>query len=183
MNLVSILPDLPGGDGSKLLLFALVIVALFVIMRIVSRRSESAQDFHSHEFGAAERHEQLSQSGIPTVHESMRFEKIELRKFYMREFDIVKGPPDPFEFVDELTAEVAHLENGAVSTWEFTIGTPSGFARLLENKGWESFFSPEIFVIRKYELEIVREMIVDHISEVLSQPQHTQAVPPKPPQA
>jgi hypothetical protein len=113
------------------------------------------------------------------VHEPVRFEKIELRKFYMREFDAIKGPPDPFEFVDEVTAEVEHLENGALSTWEFTVGTPSGFARLLEAKGWESFFSPELFVVRKYELEIVREMIVDHISEMLSQPQQNQALPPK----
>jgi hypothetical protein len=109
----------------------------------------------------------------------MRFGKIELRKFYMREFDAIKGPPDPFEFVDEVTAEVEHLETGGLSTWEFTVGTPSGFARLLESKSWESFFSPEVFVVRKYELEIVREMIVDHISEVLSQPQQTQVLPPK----
>jgi hypothetical protein len=178
MNPLLLLPDWLGNDSSKLLLFAVAIAALFVIMRIVSRRSESAQQFPAHEFGGAERHG----SEIPeaaAVHEPVRFEKIELRKFYMREFDAIKGPPDPFEFVDEVTAEVEHLENGALSTWEFTVGTPSGFARLLEAKGWESFFSPELFVVRKYELEIVREMIVDHISEMLSQPQQNQALPPK----
>jgi hypothetical protein len=178
MNPLLLLPDWLASDSSKLLLFAVAIAALFVIMRIVSRRSESAQQFPGHEFGAAERNT-ATLSGVPAVHEPMRFEKIELRKFYMREFDAIKGPPDPFEFVDEVTAEVEHLENGALSTWEFTVGTPSGFARLLESKNWESFFSPEVFVVRKYELEIVREMIVDHISEVLSQPQQTQALPPK----
>jgi hypothetical protein len=178
MTFLLIIPDWLASDSSKLLLFAVAIVALFVIMRIVSRRSETAQPFPGHEFGAAERHGQES-SAVPVVHESMRFDKIELRSFYMREFDVITGPPDPFEFVDELTAEVEHLETGARSTWEFTVGTPSGFARLLEGKGWESFYSPEIFVIRKYELEIVREMIVDHISSAISQPQQTQALPPK----
>jgi hypothetical protein len=178
MTLLPLLPAWLASDSSKLLLFAVAIAALFVIMRIVSKRSETAQQFSPHEFGAAERHGQ-EPSGVPAVHEPMRFDKIELRSFYMREFDVMTGPPDPFEFVDEVTAEVEHLETGERSTWEFTVGTPSGFARLLEGKGWESFYSPEIFVIRKYELEIVREMIVDHITSVISQPQQTQALPPK----
>ena len=178
MKFLLLLPDWPGNDSSKLLLFVVAIAALYVIMRIVSRRSESAQNMPGHDFGAAERHG-LDASGVPTVHEKMRFDKIELRSFYMREFDVMTGPPDPFEFVDEVTAEVEHLETGARSTWEFTVGTPSGFARLLEAKGWESFYSPEMFVLRKYDLEIVREMIVDHITSSLSQPQQTQALPPK----
>src|SRR3954454_16323880 len=102
MNPLLLLPDWLASDSSKLLLFAVAIAALFVIMRIVSRRSESAQQFPGHEFGAAERNT-ATLSGVPAVHEPMRFEKIELRKFYMREFDAIKGPPDPFEFVDEVT--------------------------------------------------------------------------------
>lgn len=177
MTFLFLLPDWLASDSSKLLLFAFAIVALFVIMRIVSKRSETAQQFAPHEFGAAER--QVEASGAPAVHEPVRFDKIELRSFYMREFDVMKGPPDPFEFVDEVTAEVEHLETGERSTWEFTVGTPSGFARLLENKSWESFYSPEMFVLRKYELEIVREMIADHISSMISQPLQRQALPPK----
>ena len=180
MSLLLVLPAWLASDSSKLLLFITAIAALYVIMRIVARRSETAQQFPAHDFGAAERNAQISSTG-PAVHQPMKFDKIELRSFYMREFDATTGPPDPFEFVDEITAEVDHLETGARSKWEFTIGTPSGFARLLEGKGWESFFSPEVFVIRKYELEIVREMIVDHITAVLSEPGRTPVMPPKQP--
>lgn len=148
-------------DSTKVLIFALAAILIFFVIRRFSRRSETSYDFGSSPelFGDAPR----------PVHASMRFDEIELRSFYMHQFDVLSGPPDPFEFVDELTAEVEHLKTGARSTWNFTIGTPSGFARLLEGKRWESFYSPEIFVIRKYELDMVREMIVEHITSLLGE--------------
>jgi hypothetical protein len=158
-----------SSDTGRFAVYTIVIVALFLLIRIISRRNESTQDF-SAPFSHGTANQISNPADSPPrfqVHEPMQFDKLELRKFHMREFDVLSGPPDPFEFVDELTAEIEVLSTGARSTFEFTVGTPSGFARLLENKGWESFYSPEIFVIRKYELEMVRQMIVEHISSLL----------------
>ncbi len=161
------LPDF-SSDSTKLLLFIFAVAALFVIMRLIARRNENARNF-GQQFGTEQDLASDAHQAVPSVHPPMRFDQVELKRFYMREFDVMNGPPDPFEFVDELTAEVEHVDTGEKSKWEFTIGTPAGFARLLERKGWESFFSPEIFVIRKYELEMVREMIVEHIQSTLGQ--------------
>jgi hypothetical protein len=161
--------DLFGSDSGKFAVLTIVIVGLFLLLRFISRRNESAQDF-SAPFPHGTANRVSNAAGAPSrfqVHEPMQFDKLELRKFHMREFDVMSGPPDPFEFVDELTAEIEDLSTGERSTFEFTVGTPSGFARLLENKSWESFYSPEMFVIRKYELEMVREMIIEHISSLL----------------
>ena len=107
----------------------------------------------------------------------MKFENITLRKFYFSQIDTLAGPPDPFEFADELTVEVEHNSTGHESKWEFTVGTPAGFARLLETKEWESFYSPQTFVIRKYELEMVREMVLEHIESILEDDPGTAGTP------
>lgn len=161
-------PGLWVSDSTKLVIFVVALAALFLVMRMFSRRAESRNDFTTPLMLPEQSDESAEGSGAAQVHPRMRFEEIELRSYYLHQFDIFSGPPDPFEFVDELTAEVEHLQNGGRSTWTFTIGTPSGFAQLLEGKGWESFYSPQIFVVRKYEIEMVRQMIVDHISSVLS---------------
>lgn len=159
-----------SSDYAKLLVFALVLVGVFLLVRMTSRRNQKEEGFPPQQFPLGNDDGAFKNLGSRAVDPAMRFEHLVLRAFHMREFDVLAGPPDPFEFVDEITAVVEHLETGERSTWQFTIGTPAGFARLLEGKEWESFYSPGIFVVRKYELELVREMVVDHITETLNPP-------------
>ena len=178
-------PDLLSSDGSKLVLFIVVCAVFLFGSRLWFGRSNAANDgamttdFTQTPF-------QLSNQGVGagttmTVHPEMEFEKIKLRSFYFSKIDSMSGPPDPFEFADELTVEVEHLANGDRSKWQFTVGTPAGFARLLEREEWESFYSPETFVIRKYELEMVRGMVIEHIESVLDDNTARPRLPDPPP--
>lgn len=183
---LALLPAFLASDESKLVLFILVCAVLLFGSRLFSRRHQSdgtmsATDFTQTPYRIPE---QLDDSlERMELHPEMQFDKLKLRKFYFAKLDAMTGPPDPFEFADELTVEVEHADSGNRSTWQFTVGTPAGFARLLEHKEWESFYSPETFVIRKYELEMVREMVMEHIESLVNGDAGKTRTPEPPPVA
>ncbi|HWR35110.1 MAG TPA: hypothetical protein VN622_04470 [Clostridia bacterium] len=163
-----------ASDNAKLLLFIVLCVVVFAGSRLFlkarNRTGNEQQGFGSAgDFASFSESADSHKPGRPntSVHPTMRVGNLEIRKFYLANFDAMTGPPDPFEFADELTVEIEHVGTGNRSTWQFTVGTPAGFARLLENQKWESFYSPQVFVVRKYELEMVREMVMEHISSEL----------------
>jgi len=166
---LALLPAFLASDEGKLIGFILLCAVLLFGSRIIFRRggtdAMATTDFTKTPYTLPEQSANPEQQAA--LHPEMQFDKLKLRKFYFAKLDAMSGPPDPFEFADELTVEVEQVDSGNRSTWQFTVGTPAGFARLLEHKEWESFYSPETFVIRKYELDMVREMVMEHIESLL----------------
>lgn len=149
-------------DGAKLLLFAFGVVALLVVARWASKRSESTYEFPPQE-SAKE-----TSRGVPfpdsELHPRMKVGKYEIRKLYFDSFQPMTGPPDPDSFCGELVVEVEHLETGGISTWGFTVGTPAGFDAKLTSKQWKLMYAPDVFVVRRYDLDQIRAAVIDHIT-------------------
>ncbi len=162
------------SDTSKFVVFALACIALFVGSKLLSARGSKDPSFPagsgSQEHQAflnpadAEDARRRAQAEQP-VHPEIRVGRLVLKNFYFAKFNAQTGPPDPFEFADELTVEVRDENTGHTSELQFTVGTPAGLARFLEKNSWESFYTPQAFVIRKYEVESVRDMIMEHLNQ------------------
>lgn len=190
--------DLPSwlkdGDHAKLLLLAVVVVGLLLLGRWISARSESSAhdpmimsnpapppmrsavapgDANSAAQSAALAVASAEESSAPAVHPEMDFGPVLLRRFYFNNFDALSGPEDPARFVDELTVQVVFKATGAVVENTYTVATPLGLSELMKAKQWGILYSPEMFVMTRYDLEAIREAVMEHLLE------NSESQPPK----
>jgi hypothetical protein len=93
----------------------------------------------------------------------MEFGPVRLRKFYFNNMDALSGPADATNFVDEVTIEVLFHATGAVVENTYTVATPLGLSELMEAKQWEIFYSPDVFVVARYDLEAIRRAVLEHL--------------------
>lgn len=175
---VQILPAPPAWlmdeSGAKLLVVLAAMIALFVVARWISARAESsAHDptLIQHETPSV-RPTVLQAQDDPTpdpnapVHPEMDFGPVVLTKLYFSGFDAIGGPADPLSFVDDVTVEVYFKQSGSLFENTYTIATPTGLGQLLREKQWDILYSPEIFVVNRYDLKLIRETIMEHLVDV-----------------
>jgi hypothetical protein len=178
---------LKDGDHAKLLLMAAVLVGLLLLGRWISARSEtSAHDpqFMPDSNSPPMRPTAVAQpvdddsddeallDGAPLakgsagdVHPAMDFGPVVLRKLYFHNFDALAGPADPVNFVDELTVEVLYKATGAVVENTYTVATPLGLNDLMTAKQWGVLYSPEVFIVSRFDLEEIRRAVLDNLLE------------------
>ena len=73
--------------------------------------------------------------------------------------------PIPSSFVDDITVEVYFKHTGSVFENTYTVATPAGLGQLLRDKEWDILYSPEIFIVNRYDLKLIRETILEHIMD------------------
>ena len=158
-------------SGAKLLLMLAAVISLFVVGRWISARAESsAHDptLAQHETPAARPtilpHDAVPDPNAP-VHPEMDFGPVILKKLYFQGFDAASGPTDPSCFVDDITVEVYYKHTGSVFENTYTVGTPGGVGQLLRDKEWDILYSPEIFIVNRYDLKLIRQTILEHIMD------------------
>ena len=95
----------------------------------------------------------------------MDFGPVLLRKFYFHNFDALSGPADPAKFFDELTVQVLFKATGAVVENTYTVATPLGLSELMAAKQWGTLYSPEVFVVTRFDLEAIRQAVMEHVLE------------------
>ena len=93
----------------------------------------------------------------------MDFGPVVLRKLYFNGFDAASGPADPLSFVDDVTLEVYFKQTGALFENTYTVATPAGLTQLLRDKDWDILYSPEIFIVNRYDLKLIRETILERM--------------------
>ena len=178
-------PSWLGGEHGKLLLMGAVLVGLLLIGRWIAARSEtSAHDpqvmarpaepiMHSAVLAPAERDSDALAPGASSaargsgnnIHPEMDFGPVRLRKLYFHNFDALRGPADPANFFDELTVEVLFKETGVVVENTYTVATPLGLSELMAAKQWGILYSPEVFIVTRFDLEDIRQAVMDHVLE------------------
>lgn len=183
--LLDTVPWLKDGDHSKILLLAVVVVGLLLLGRWISARSESsahdpmfmsnpvspvthstvaeppAADSTAHTADLAA--VSAPESSAAVVHPEMDFGPVLLRRFYFNNFDALSGPADPAKFFNELTVQVLFKATGAVVENTYTVATPLGMSELMAAKQWGTLYSPEMFVVTRYDLEAIREAVMEHL--------------------
>ncbi len=165
------LPPWLDRTDVRIVLFVGFVVALLMLSRWASKYS----DVRTQESGfvpaepAAIRVTQKPGQPSPDapLEPPAAYGQVVVKSMWFKTFDTPAGPPDPKVFCDELTVEIYHRDTGETSEWSYTVGTPEGFARLLNDKNWAVFFAPEVIVVRSYDKEIIRQTVVDrYISDI-----------------
>jgi hypothetical protein len=45
------------------------------------------------------------------------------------------------------------------------VATPAGLTQLLRDKEWDILYSPEIFIVNRYDLKLIRETILERMMD------------------
>jgi hypothetical protein len=165
--LTASLPWPMNESGTKLLVMLAAVISLFMAGRWISARAESSAHDPNliQDESPSARPTILRDDGAPDpnapIHPEMDFGPVVLRKLYFNGFDAASGPVDPLSFVDDVTLEVYFKQTGALFENTYTVATPAGLTQLLRDKDWDILYSPEIFIVNRYDLKLIRETILE----------------------
>lgn len=81
--------------------------------------------------------------------------------YYFKETDLVSGPADPYNFVDEFSAEFENRDDGHKGTATYTVATPQGLSSLLARDGYRYVLGDGMIIIPRYDLATVLRAILD----------------------
>lgn len=87
-------------------------------------------------------------------------------QFNFAHFDAVPGPPDPDSFADELIVELYDSVSDFRWTSTYVVATPAGIRKLMDEERWSFFYATEVFVVRRYDLQTIREAVLGRIKEI-----------------
>ena len=156
----------------ELLLIVLVAAAGFLLLRIlVSSGERSSDDIYS------EGKQRLARSFTThAIDDSARaapvsndLGRVHVTQFNFAHFDAIPGPPDPECFADELIVELYDSLSDFRWTATYVVATPAGIRKLMDDERWNFFYATEIFVVRRYDLQTIREAVHGRIKEVHDQ--------------
>ena len=155
----------------ELVLVVLVVIAgYFGIRMLLSSDERTAQDIYAE---SRRRDQQAFVSskadGNKTAPVSSDLGRVRVLQFNFAHFDAVPGPPDPESFADELILELYDPISDFRWTSTYVIATPAGIRKLMDDERWNFFYATEIFVVRRYDLQIIREAVYGRIKEVHDQ--------------
>jgi hypothetical protein len=171
VQVLTVPPSWLNESGTKLLVMLAAVVSLFMVGRWISARAESS----AHDPTLIQNETPSTRPTIlkgpdsatpdpnAPVHPEMDFGPVVLRKLYFNGFDATDGPADPLNFVDDATLEVYFKHTGALLENTYTVATPAGLIQLLRDKNWDILYSPEIFIVNRYDLKLIRETILERI--------------------
>ena len=95
--------------------------------------------------------------------------RVRVAQLNFAHFDAVPGPPDPESFADELILELYDSVSDFRWTVTYVVATPAGIRKLMDNERWSFFHATEIFIVRRYDLQIIREAVYGRIKEIHDQ--------------
>jgi hypothetical protein len=92
--------------------------------------------------------------------------RVRVTQFNFAHFDAIPGPPDPDSFADELILELYDSVSDFRWTATYVVATPAGIRKLMDEERWSFFYATEIFVVRRYDLQTIREAVYGRLKEV-----------------
>ena len=159
------------GFNFELLLIAVVAAAGFLLLRILSSSGESKSPPGFDEISAE--NQRYKTQTIKTAWEksstapvSKDLGRVQVTQFNFAHFDALPGPPDPESFADELILELYDSVSDFRWTATYVVATPAGIRKLMDEERWNFFYATEIFIVRRYDLQLIREAVYGRIKEV-----------------
>ena len=92
--------------------------------------------------------------------------RVRVTQFNFAHFDAVPGPPDPECFADELILDLYDSVSDFRWTATYVVATPAGIRKMMDDERWSFFYATEIFIVRRYDLQTIREAVYGRINEV-----------------
>ena len=158
------------GSHFQLLLIAVGAIAMLLLLRIflsssvknssLRQQTHSVSDRFAHNFSGTS----ANKSAPAPVAENLG--RVRVMQFNFAHFDAVPGPPDPENFADELIIELYDSVSDFRWTVTYVVATPAGIRKLMDDERWKFFYATEIFVVRRYDLQTIREAVFGRISEI-----------------
>ena len=161
------------GTNLQFLLIALCGIALFLFIKILFGPSgndfplsyddvqEQSQRF-AHRFGTAKAGRETN-SAAPV---SDNLGRVRVTQFNFAHFDAVPGPSDPDSFADELIVELYDSVSDFRWTSTYVVASPAGIRKLMDEERWSFFHATEVFIVRRYDLQMIREAVLGRIQEI-----------------
>lgn len=160
-------------DGAKLFFFASCFIALLMLARYASRKSETSygpptpqsQESERIELPQPEEQEQEEVGEQADSLPAVREVSFTLRSFQFKSFEAETGPEEPEAFCDEASVDINY--RGGIMPWEFTIATPRGLQSRLAGKEWDFVFVREALIVPRYDLELIKASVLHQIKSQL----------------
>lgn len=161
------------GTNLEFLLIALCGVALFLLLKILFAPADTSspssyEDLHVEDqrFGHRFATPKAIRETNSTAPVSDNLGRVRVTQFNFAHFDAVPGPPDPDSFADELIVELYDSVSDFRWTSTYVVATPAGIRKLMDEERWSFFYATEVFVVRRYDLQTIREAVLGRIKEI-----------------
>jgi hypothetical protein len=175
---------LSASDAAKLAILVGAFVGVYGLSRWASRQTESvppSPDSRPEPARAAMLDPSPQWSKIIPIDARSQFARtgavdeealrpIRIANMYFSRFDIVPGPPDPTSFADEIFVDLYDENSDHKWTSSYFVTTPLGLDQMLEEEHWQYAFADRVFFVRRYDAQIIRQMIVEHLIATQERP-------------
>ena len=160
------------GSHLQLLLIALCGIAVVLLLRVIFSSDEQQTPSKDDHVGREDRRFTHSFAGSTTdgskesAPVSNDLGRVRVTQFNFSHFDAIPGPPDPENFADELILELYDSISDFRWTATYVVATPAGIRKLMDDENWKFFYATEIFVVRRYDLQVIREAVFGRLNEI-----------------
>jgi hypothetical protein len=168
----------------------IVFLAAFAVLLLLGRMLSSASEVHADELprpgalgsapamaeeeGDSDQQEKAALTGaeiafpiqIPPVTkmDDGRYNRPNFLNYYFSKTDLVRGPDDPTCFFDELTMEAQDPESEHIWNYVFTVATPSGIRKVMEEEKFASLYlDGGAVIVPRWDLPMILHTVVDEI--------------------
>jgi hypothetical protein len=142
----------------RVLLFVALCVAVFLVLRRLSRPQEYTA-------------EHLARVLPPTAPRGGKYPhtqeaaRLQIVRYYFREIDAANGPPNPEAFYDELFVDVVDPRTRDIWNYSYFVATPQGVAQVMQEEKWDWLFSADLLIVKTYELNTILDAVLESLEE------------------
>ena len=98
--------------------------------------------------------------------------------YYFGKTDLVGGPADPTSFFDEFFVLAQDPDTRFEWTYDYTIATPSGMQKVLNEERFESlFFEGRVVVVERWDMRVIMQTVMEEIIKSYGRGEVEQIVP------
>lgn len=169
-----------GGDGLKIAIFAGFMAVFYGLARWASAATEKSTESHADAMFPdgqqsdvpqyhppqylVDTHDAESRAEAPR-HPGMRYGDVELLDLNFKTFEAMVGPPNPECFCDEIMLDLYNVAHGHRYSMTYVVATPDGLRKALDDKQWDIMCLPAVYVVRRYDLAVIRDTILGEQDE------------------
>jgi hypothetical protein len=158
---------LPAGEGMKLAAFVAAVIALYLFVRWISRRTQDSTIRTPEEEAVLrslqrQKWEPVQSSGEEPTVTSRR--QVIVEDIGFNGFQAQPGPANPAVFCEEMLVRFRDVESGNWWETEYVAATPEGLREKLSQAGWTLMFLNKCFVVSRYSLNALRDAAIEDMT-------------------
>lgn len=104
-----------------------------------------------------------------------RYNRPNVRNYYFKKLDLIRGPEDPRSFCDEFFIEFESPETGAIWTNEYLVATPTGLKELMDSEHQDGLFlDGTTIIVPRWDVTALLKIILADVMERYAAPTPTE---------